>query len=296
MASTTMQEMNFRTKFLDWLSKAGVSTSIIATAFAVAMKMDENPLFWLLWKLSFEPCSEKALNELGFTADESSTGEDLKFIPNELVMPLRNELRYQYQKLHEDFLWEYDSKNEELYNAFGKDIILTAGICRRLYKYIKNHRNVDERNKVIFLLQSDKENFVFGGLKELGFTNAEAEVIWKKADVIVSVFKQMVDKDSAYETYLDSIGKPMTYKPFEALEDYEVVPVLPDEPDEPAESQEEEEFTNQLNAKAVLENIELLKQFLGVVDKLDVASIDPFDVLDREKEIRALLSSLEALS
>ena len=77
------------------------------------------------------------------------------------------------------------------------------------------------------------------------------------------------------------------------MEDYEVVPVLPDEP---AESQEEEEFTNQLNAKAVLENIELLKQFFGVVDKLDVASIDPFDVLDREKEIRALLSSLEALS
>lgn len=293
MASTTMNGMKFRTKFLDKLSKTGVTEEIIAMVFAIAMKMDENPFFWLLWKLSFDVCKEKALNELGFTADESSTGEDLKFIPNELVMPLRNELRYQYQRLHEDFLWEYDSKNEELYNAFGKDIILTAGICKKLYKYIKNHRNVDARNKVIFLLQSGKENFVFGGLKELGFTNAEAEVIWNKADVIASVFKQMVDKDSAYETYLDSIGKPMTYKPFEALEDYEVVPVLPDEP---AESQEEEEFTNQLNAKAVLENIELLKQFFGVVDKLDVASIDPFDVLDREKEIRALLSSLEALS
>ena len=293
MASTTMNGMKFRTKFLDKLSKTGVTEEIIAMVFAIAMKMDENPFFWLLWKLSFDVCKEKALNELELTTDETITNDELWVIPDELVMPLRNELRYQYQRLHEDFLWEYDSKNEELYNAFGKDIILTAGICKKLYKYIKNHRNVDARNKVIFLLQSGKENFVFGGLKELGFTNAEAEVIWNKADVIASVFKQMVDKDSAYETYLDSIGKPMTYKPFEALEDYEVVPVLPDEP---AESQEEEEFTNQLNAKAVLENIELLKQFFGVVDKLDVASIDPFDVLDREKEIRALLSSLEALS
>ena len=293
MASTTMNGMKFRTKFLDKLSKTGVTEEIIAMVFAIAMKMDENPFFWLLWKLSFDVCKEKALNELELTTDETITNDELRVIPDELVMPLRNELRYQYQRLHEDFLWEYDSKNEELYNAFGKDIILTAGICKKLYKYIKNHRNVDARNKVIFLLQSGKENFVFGGLKELGFTNAEAEVIWNKADVIASVFKQMVDKDSAYETYLDSIGKPMTYKPFEALKDYEVVPVLPDEP---AESQEEEEFTNQLNAKAVLENIELLKQFFGVVDKLDVASIDPFDVLDREKEIRALLSSLEALS
>lgn len=293
MASTTMNGMKFRTKFLDKLSKTGVTEEIIAMVFAIAMKMDENPFFWLLWKLSFDVCKEKALNELGFTADESSTGEDLKFIPNELVMPLRNELRYQYQRLHEDFLWEYDSKNEELYNAFGKDIILTAGICKKLYKYIKNHRNVDARNKVIFLLQSGKENFVFGGLKELGFTNAEAEVIWNKADVIASVFKQMVDKDSAYETYLDSIGKPMTYKPFEALEDYEVVPVLPDEP---AESQEEEEFTNQLNAKAVLENIELLKQFFGVVDGLDAADIDPFEVLEKEDKIRSLISSFEQLS
>ena len=211
MASTTMNGMKFRTKFLDKLSKTGVTEEIIAMVFAIAMKMDENPFFWLLWKLSFDVCKEKALNELELTTDETITNDELRVIPDELVMPLRNELRYQYQRLHEDFLWEYDSKNEELYNAFGKDIILTAGICKKLYKYIKNHRNVDARNKVIFLLQSGKENFVFGGLKELGFTNAEAEVIWNKADVIASVFKQMVDKDSAYETYLDSIGKPMTY-------------------------------------------------------------------------------------
>ena len=132
MASTTMNGMKFRTKFLDKLSKTGVTEEIIAMVFAIAMKMDENPFFWLLWKLSFDVCKEKALNELELTTDETITNDELRVIPDELVMPLRNELRYQYQRLHEDFLWEYDSKNEELYNAFGKDIILTAGICKKL--------------------------------------------------------------------------------------------------------------------------------------------------------------------
>ena len=113
MASTTMNGMKFRTKFLDKLSKTGVTEEIIAMVFAIAMKMDENPFFWLLWKLSFDVCKEKALNELELTTDETITNDELWVIPDELVMPLRNELRYQYQRLHEDFLWEYDSKNEE---------------------------------------------------------------------------------------------------------------------------------------------------------------------------------------
>ena len=296
MTSTTMHVVKFRTKFLDKLSKTGVAEEIIAMAFAIAMKMDENPFFWLLWKLSFDVCEEKALNELKLTTDETIVNDELRVIPDELVQPLRNELRYQYQQVHEKFLSGYDSE-EELYNATGKDIILTAGIIKRLYKYIKTHGNVDVRNKVIFLLQSSKENFVFGGLKELGFSNAEATVLSPMAGVIASIFKKMVARDDEYNRHRASIGKTMTSKPFAKLENLIDISTLSDVPAKTEGTQEtEEESTCQLSAETVLANIELFKQFFDIVNKFDAVGIDPFEALEKEIEIQALVSSLEALS
>lgn len=297
-----MNGMKFRTKFLDKLSKTGVAEEIITMAFGIAMKMDENPFFWLLWKLSFDVYKEKALNELELTTDKTSTSDELWAIPDELVWPLRNELRYQYQLKHKDFLSGYASNNEELYNAMDNDIILTAGIYRKLYKYVKTHRNVDERNRVIFLLQSKRENFVFGSLKELGFTSAETEEFMDKADVIGSVFKAMVDKDAEYETFLASIRTPATSKPFARLGEMIDMSALHDDSTEAEETQEDEEDSldeseepTQLTAQVVFSNIELFKQFFAAVDRLDEENIDTFDVLDKEKEIRSLISSLEAL-
>lgn len=308
MASTTMNGMKFRTKFLDKLSKTEVSMNIIEMAFDFAFDMEENYFFWLLWKLSFDDSREKALGQLGLTTDKSYVSVGMELIPSELVMPVRNELRYQYQQLHKKFLSGYDSNHEELYNAMDKDIILTAGICKRLYKYIKAERNVDKRNRVVFLLQSSgKRNFVFGGLKEFGFTNSESEVLFPKANVIASVFKEMTSEDDEYEKHIASIGTPMTYKPFDILEDYAAIPNLPDVPEEVEEpkedeksSQEEEEESyddyQQLTASVVLANIKLLKKFFVAVDNLDDADIDPFEALEKEDKIRSLISSFELLS
>lgn len=304
MTSTTVQEMKFRNKFQNWLSKTGVPEAIVAMAFTIAMKMDEDSFFWLLWKLSFDVCEEKALNELKLTTDETIVNDELRVIPDELVQPLRNELRYQYQQVHEKFLSGYDSE-EELYNATGKDIILTAGIIKRLYKYIKNQRNLDKRNRVIFLLQSGKENFVFGGLKELGFTNAESEVLFPKTGIIASVFEEMASKDAEYESYLASIGTPMTSKPFAELGEMIDTSTLPDVPTEVEEPQKDEEVSQEepdssdyqpLNTQVVLANTKLLKEFFGVVSQLDEVGIDLYEALEKEAQIRALICSLEALS
>lgn len=302
MASTTMQGMKFRTKFLKKLSETGVAESIIAMAFSVAMEMDENPFFWLLWKLSFDVCREKSLNKLGLTTDETSTEEDLEFIPNELVQPLRNELRYQYQQVHEEFLSGYDSE-EELYNAMEQDIILTAGICRRLFKYLMTHKSLEDRSKVIFLLNSDKENNVFGGLREIGFTKAEAEVFLSKAGVIASAFEKMASKDAKYESYLASIGAPMTSKPFAVLGEMIDTSTLSDasteaeEPqdEEPSQDEAEETTSSKRDARVTLDKIiECLEQFYGAVSKLREAGIDPFEALEEETKIQPLISRVVA--
>lgn len=303
MASTTIQ---YRNKFENWLSKTGVKRSIIAEAFAIAMEMSENPFFWLLWKLSFDAdCKENALSSLELTTDEFRTEEGLWLIPNELVRPLRNELRYQYQQKHKDFLAGYYS-NEELYNAMDNDIILTAGICRKLYKYVKStDGNHEKRSRVIFLISSTKQSFIFGALKELGFTDAEARVFYPKADVIASVFKEMVITEVEHETLYASLGKPMTTKPFaelgemintSTLHSVHVEDEEPQEEEVSSEDNEEEPAYRQLNAQVVLANIELFKQFFEIADKLDNVGIDPFDALEKEAEIETLISSLEALS
>lgn len=292
MTSTTMHVVKFRNKFQNWLSKTGVPEAIVAMAFTIAMKMDEDSFFWLLWKLSFDVCREKSLNKLGLTTDETSTEKDLEFIPNELVQPLRNELRYQYQQVHEEFLSGYDSE-EELYNATGKDIIFTAGIIKRLYKYIKNQRDLDKRNRVIFLLRYGKENLVFGNLfvfsalRELGFTNAESEVLFPKTGIIASVFEKMASK------------------PFAGLGEMIDTSTLPDVPTEVEEPQKDEEVSQEepdssdyqpLNTQVVLANTKLLKEFFGVVSQLDEVGIDLYEALEKEAQIRALICSLEALS
>lgn len=303
MASTTMHGMKFRTKFLKKLSETGVAESIIAMAFSVAMEMDENPFFWLLWKLCFEPCKEKALGQLWLTTNVDSASEGLEFIPDELVRPLRNELRYQYQQVHKSFLEGYDSNNEELYNAMGKDIILTAGICRRLFKYLMTHESPEDRSKVIFLLNSDKENNVFGGLRKIGFTKAEAEVFLPKAGVIASAFEKMVADDTETQKHLAQEGAPMTSKPFAGLGEMIDTSTLSDaspkteEPQDEESSQDEaEETSSKLDAQVVLDNIECLERFYRAVSELRKAGIDPSAALAGETKIQALISSVVALS
>ena len=304
MASTTMHGMKFRTKFLKKLSETGVAESIIAMAFSVAMEMDENPFFWLLWKLCFEPCKEKALGQLWLTTNVDSASEGLEFIPDELVRPLRNELRYQYQQVHKSFLKGYDSNNEELYNAMGKDIILTAGICRRLFKYLMTHKSPEDRSKVIFLLNSDKENNVFGGLREIAFTKAEAEVLLPKAGVIASAFEKMVADDTETQKHLAQEGVHMTSKPFAGLREMIDTSTLSDasteaeEPqdEEPSQDEAEETTSSKLDARVVLDNIKCFEQFYGAVSELRKAGIDPFAALEEETKIQALISSVVALS
>ena len=304
MASTTMHGIRFRNKFLKKLSETGVAESIIATAFSVAMGMDENPFFWLLWKLCFEPCKEKALGQLWLTTNVDSASENLEFIPDELVRPLRNELRYQYQQVHKSFLEGYDSNNEELYKAMEQDIILTAGICRRLFKYLMTHKSLEDRSKVIFLLNSDKENNVFGGLREIGFTKAEAEVFLPKAGVIASTFEKMVADDAKTQKHLEQKGAPMTSKPFAGLGELIGTSTLSDaspedeEPqnEEPSQDEAEETSSSKLDARVVLDNIKCFEQFYGAVSELRKAGIDPFAALEEETKIQALISSVVALS
>lgn len=303
MASTTMHGIRFRNKFLKKLSETGVAESIIATAFSVAMGMDENPFFWLLWKLCFEPCKEKALGQLWLTTNVDFVSEELEFIPDELVRPLRNELRYQYQQVHKSFLEGYDSNNEELYKAMEQDIILTAGIRRRLFKYLMTH-SLEDRSNVIFLLNSDKENNVFGGLRKIGFTKAEAEVFLPKAGVIASTFEKMVADDAKTQKHLEQKGAPMTSKPFAGLGELIGTSTLSDafpedeEPqnEEPSQDEAEETTSSKLDARVVLDNIKCFEQFYGAVSELRKAGIDPFAALEEETKIQALISSVVALS
>lgn len=303
MASTTMHGIRFRNKFLKRLSETGVAESTIAMAFSVAMEMDENPFFWLLWKLCFEPCREKALGQLWLTTNVDFVSEDLEFIPDELVRPLRNELRYQYQQVHKSFLEGYDSNNEELYKAMEQDIILTAGIRRRLFKYLMTH-SLEDRSNVIFLLNSDKENNVFGGLRKIGFTKAEAEVFLPKAGVIASTFEKMVADDAKTQKHLEQKGAPMTSKPFAGLGELIGTSTLSDaspedeEPqnEEPSQDEAEETTSSKLDARVVLDNIKCFEQFYGAVSELRKAGIDPFAALEEETKIQALISSVVALS
>lgn len=124
----------------------------------------------------------KSLQKLGLVEGDISFEE---------LIPFRNELRYQYQQNHSDFM------KLEAGEAF-KALQDKAGVIEACTVYdhciLKLHGETEEVDRIVFLLESEKENNQFGGVRELDFKKDEATYLKPYFKEIADLFKALVEE------------------------------------------------------------------------------------------------------
>ena len=188
-----------RNKFTNQLFKAGLTGNSLDNAFMVAEHMNKASLLKKLWALSFVQSQEWALNSFNLTCQKEYTGIFDAYIPRELVITFRDELRFQYTKIHKDFLTinssyeDYSQVYEQVLKEMGMDKLLSVGIMIKVLDFLALSlwRNATYVEKTIFLLKTGKENYVHGGLKNIGLNRNEALALNNRAKAIANLLENI---------------------------------------------------------------------------------------------------------
>lgn len=179
---------NLRSKFKLQLERFSLSENFFDSCFDSAISMSSNMLKKKLWDMSFKESVDGVLKFFGLSVNEGGDGS--KRINPELVLPLRNELRWQYTtNIDKNFLKPsfslpcYEEAYTKFSKEFGTDQILKSGIITYLEIFLRlDDRSLTE--KTIYLLKSKRENFIYGGLRNIGMKSYEANLFISKGEVI----------------------------------------------------------------------------------------------------------------
>lgn len=141
----------------------------VDAAFEEFCSMGTNAAYRRLWHLT---CDRRII---GITLEKMGLAD----WPRENVELLRNELRYQYAKMHkgcfstkklmEDWLIAYRALVKQTDPIIAKSVLLRCKATIMMKKYIVE--------KVIHLLDSEKPMYYFGGLRQMGFSEDEANYL-----------------------------------------------------------------------------------------------------------------------
>lgn len=167
MSDINVININFRSKFSKHIL-SDIEREVLVSAFKKFVNFEKDAAINMLWQLTITPKSEVLL-EIGLAPETISP---------EMDSVLRTELRYQYDVHHSNFL-----------------AVELPEVCREAFSLFENHTNkviayvvythctsflfLDESSitRALFLLNSDKENQYFGGLRSLNFNIEEAEFL-----------------------------------------------------------------------------------------------------------------------
>jgi len=164
--TSTKTNFNFRTKFKKLLNDENIL--VITKAFENFCIHSSTVARDILWRMTYS--TDSAYQEI------YNLGLNQKNIPTEKILLFRNELRYQYEQKYSNFLkLNSEGELEEVYSTLMNktDSIVANVVYNRCYL----ERNSSEINRILFLLQSEKEQNYFGGIRSLNFNIKETEYL-----------------------------------------------------------------------------------------------------------------------
>ena len=284
---TAQRNFKFRTKFKKILKEES-DESKVTIAFERFCKLYSDVALKLLWNMTYS--SDKAWKEI------YTLGLDNKLISSENVINLRNELRYQYEQ-HADFnLYERDTrsldeiKDEEVkraYSALEKstDSIVANVVFDYCIKYCTAADT--EIARTLFLLQNEKENIYFGGIRSLNFDELEADYLKPYHIEIHNMLNALNNYQNNFE-----------------------LPFYMDEEEEKAaaekEAKEVKEKTTQVNSEfkkltpeTILEHIEIFKSFtqkedLNLLIQIGQEGFDLNEIIAQKEKIYNFVKIVDA--
>lgn len=304
-----------RSKFKVSLERFGLAQNYFDNAMDTAMVMSSSTLQNVLWNMSFNESREEALNSLRLTTEVEKEDASFKFIPLELVTLLRNELRFQFSaNINNEFMKQNDEQltsYKKFVKSFGTDAIITYCIYQFVKVFLQVNYGVNNGliEKTIWLLKSSKENYKYGGLKNLNLRHHEALALMEKSQVIGIFLSEYFDEfqgNYSSDAILSS-SENLTEVNYSKEEEVSgVVPQVPQDlpliEEEPSTKEEDKiveqqvehvegETTMQQNIPVaippeldkIVANADLVDDFIRVYDEVRLAGLDP-DYLVRKKD------------
>lgn len=246
------------------------------------MALTENEAFQEMVKLKISP------------QDILSNNKKLSGLDAETLSKMCGDLCTNYKKLYAESWLSDEDYPEVLRNAFCDDKTLLALIKMRVIRRIDSPKPLDVA-RLQFLLNAKEERFRFGGLKELKFTDAEAQFFMNKTVAISQYVCYMLSSSkTVVKPYIPEASKEIRN---EAISEkvYSIHELSEKADSEPVAIQ-------QLSAANVIANADLIQKFLSAYDALEEKSnelsdlgINPEEVIKSAVNIKLLLSAAENL-
>lgn len=292
-----------RGKTVKRFKNAGLAENALDEGIHNFLSMNTSNAVKILWSMSFESYMVWGLSQLGISTKKNSNWQAKMQIQSSLVKCFRNELRYLYKQDHPDFLQvpnEFSEPFDEFTKKMGMDTILSFGIFQKLYVFLKNNHvtNTNLVDKTIHLLGSEKENYRYGGLKNIGLTDGEAKELLNKANDIVyladEILKLIDNNVPQSEVVVESEVPTLT----EVAESSETPNETSDEEDSIVTISDEvsPEVSSRLSSQDVLENPDLFENFSRAISDITSAGFNPKEVIEKIAAIRQLLAGFKALA
>ena len=242
------------------------------------MALTENEAFQEMVKLKISP------------QDILSNNKKLDGIDADILSRICGDLCTNYQKLHPVCWISYEDYPTSLKNAFCGDKTLLALIKMRVIRRIDSPKPLDVA-RLKFLLNSKEERYCFGGLKELRFTEEEANFFKNKTVAISQYVCYMLSSSkTVLKASIPEVSKEIRNQAIS--EKVDSIHELSEKADsEPVAIQ-------QLSAANVIANADIIRDFLSAYDALEEKSkelsaigINPEEVIKSAVNIKLLLSA-----
>lgn len=321
MANQIISKIQFRNKFVkrfqNCLDSLRDKIEKITIEFVNNTSNDE--CFKILWYMTYNPSEIFKLFGLQISNPESKEhDENITIFPEDLIIPWRDELRYQRQKFYEDFLKITFSKScEEAYTALlnSSDAVIATVVYKMCSKLCMYSTDV-EIERSLYLLNSSKDENVFGGIRSLHFNREEALFLKKYAskisNLLDALWKEQIEQkkletnrplakqleawcqkhpltDDANDTCSEvtSDGVTSTDTSTSNVE----MPSM--ETSNPAEMLDSEKI---LSPQNILEDAELFETFIGVYHQLKEVGYEPQKVVGKMEAIVKILEASKILN
>ena len=267
--TSSIIDIKFRSKFRNQMNFSDLSSfNEFKEVFFIAICSYEEFFIGLLWSLTYNPIGDKAPEKYLYfykTFNRFSTQQQAVIL---------SELRYQYALLHPDFLKVEVEGNIAKRYAELKDFageITAYQVLQKCMQFKKYQANV--RKRCSELLKNSRENFYFGGIRELGFKHSEASYLKSYIKQISNLFDEVAGEVDA--THIES-----TYKHNNTQSTQVESP-----------SKLEEPLVLRVDASSVSKHHELFKKFLECLGEFENLGLDISEAIQKREQIAQLLKT-----
>lgn len=344
----TSMPIQFRAKFQKQL--VSIPENICKKLSSVTTKFvlsdDDSACLDTLWLMTVDPV--ESVKVFGLSVDpntipesygntEKEVSESNAIIPFSLVMALRNELRYQRKQKNPSFMELYITEScKEAFKALSNataDPIVTVVAVNHCYEVCQSSAD-DSIERILFLLDNDKESLFFGGIRSLWFGRKEALVLKPYAkqlhDLLYAIYQEKLANsanfvntplagklqawrdahpDSLTASYNEDVTEKESMLSAEIQEPIADIPESTKTPNEKETEGDDIKTFKNITASNIVEdadkladilqvinqNTELFKAFIATYNKIVDIGYKPEEVLDKASAIQAILNAAKQL-